>query len=553
MISKRFYMKKITVFFCCYMTVVIGFPQQAGVGTTSPHASAALDVSAPNKGLLPPRVSLSGINDVATITAPAAGLLVYNTAAAGVSPNNVVPGYYYFTGSSWLRLGQGANSAGDLQYWNGTQWVILPGGSHGKTLTMCDGVPTWGPCVVPVLPTVTTGAVSSITGTSVTGAGNVINDGNGIITARGICYDLNPLPDITRYVAADDSVGSGSFITSLRELSPSTFYYARAFATNRAGTAYGNQTTFTTATLSLPVVNAPFVFGIGAGSAVATAALVSDGGNPEVTRGFVYGTSPNPTFADQIAFGGGLGPGSFTAALTGLQANTTYYVRTFASGPTNPANVFSNEVSFTTPDFYFFSLAYLFDSVTLTSGLTDPSPLPPLSGIGISRSAFSCTGAGTPSFNPTAAGRFSFSGWTLGATNGSNIFTSAEDSTNKYYELTVTPDQFVSLNLSSISFRLQRSGTGVRQVFVRSSVDGFASNLTATVNPANATIAVVPNNKFQITDAATTAQDGCTITLGGSAFSGLTVPVTFRFYGINAEAAGGSFSIDNLVINGNAL
>lgn len=546
-------MKKIFLLSVFCITALMLFSQNAGVGTNSPHASAALDITASDKGLLPPRVSLTGINDVATITSPAAGLLVYNTATAGTSPFNVVPGFYYYTGAGWIRLGQEANGAGDLQYWNGTQWVLLPAGSSGKTLTICDGVPTWGPCIVPVLPTVTTGGISNITGTSAVGAGNVTSDGNGIITARGICYDLNPLPDITRYVAADDSVGAGGFVTSLTNLSPATLYYARAFATNRAGTAYGEQTTFTTATLSLPVINAPQIFGIGSTTAVATATLLSDGGNPQVNRGFVYGTNPAPTFADRIAFGGGSGPGSFTASLTSLQPNTTYYVRSFASGPTNPPNVFSSDVSFVTPDFFTLAAAYLFDSVTLSSGLVDPSPLPPGSGFGISTSAFSCVGAGGPSFNPTAAGRFSFSNWSLGATNGSNVFTSTSDSTHKYYEVTVTPDQFVSMDLSSISFRIQRSGTGVRQFFVRSSVDGFTANLTAGVSPANAAIAIVSTNKFQIADATTTAQDGCIITLGGAAFTGLTVPVTFRFYGVNAEAPAGSFSIDNVVITGKTL
>jgi len=529
------------------------FSQKAGIGTNSPHASAVLDVSSSDKGVLPPRVSLTSINDVATIVNPAAGLLVYNTATAGTSPFNVVPGYYYYTGSGWIRIGQEANSAGDLQYWNGTQWVLVPAGASGKTLTICDGVPTWGPCIVPVLPTVTTIGISSVAGTSAVGAGKVTSDGNGIITARGICYDLNPSPDITRYVAADDSVGAGGFVTPLTDLSPSTLYYARAFVTNRAGTAYGAQTTFTTATLSLPVINAPQIFGIGSTTAVATATLVSDGGNPQVARGFVYGTSPNPTFADRISFGGGSGPGSFTASLPFLQSNTTYYVRSFASGPTNPPNIFSSDISFVTPDFFSFAAAYLFDSVTLSSGLVDPGPPPPGTGFGISTSAFSCVGAGGPSFNPTAAGRFSFSNWSLGATNGSNVFTSVTDSIHKYYEVTVTPDQFVSLTLDSIRFRVQRSGTGVRQFFVRSSVDGFTANLPASVSPANAAIAVVATNKFQITDATTTAQDGCTITLGGAAFTGLTVPVTFRFYGVNAEAPAGSFSIDNVVINGKAL
>ncbi len=86
---------------------------QVGVGTTSPLASSALDVTASNKGLLVPRVALTGSADTVTITSPATSLLVYNNATAGTSPNNVTPGYYYYTGSKWERLTNGgANSVG---------------------------------------------------------------------------------------------------------------------------------------------------------------------------------------------------------------------------------------------------------------------------------------------------------------------------------------------------------------------------------------------------------------------------------------------------------
>jgi hypothetical protein len=77
---------------------------QVGIGTTTPNASAKLDITSTNKGFLPPRVTLNGTADVATISNPAAGLMVYNTATAGTSPNNVIPGYYYWNGSAWTRI-----------------------------------------------------------------------------------------------------------------------------------------------------------------------------------------------------------------------------------------------------------------------------------------------------------------------------------------------------------------------------------------------------------------------------------------------------------------
>jgi len=77
---------------------------QVGIGTTTPNASAKLDITSTNKGFLPPRVTLTGTTDVTTIASPATGLFVYNTATAGTSPSNVTPGLYYYDGSKWQRV-----------------------------------------------------------------------------------------------------------------------------------------------------------------------------------------------------------------------------------------------------------------------------------------------------------------------------------------------------------------------------------------------------------------------------------------------------------------
>jgi len=86
--------------YCLQLTVFA----QVGINTSSPNASAQLDVTSSNKGFLPPRVALTSITDNSTISSPASGLLIYNTASAGSSTNAVTPGYYYFDGSKWQRL-----------------------------------------------------------------------------------------------------------------------------------------------------------------------------------------------------------------------------------------------------------------------------------------------------------------------------------------------------------------------------------------------------------------------------------------------------------------
>lgn len=78
---------------------------QVGINTTSPSNGALLDINSSNKGLLIPRVALTATNDTSTITPSATiGLLVYNTVTSGALPIQVTPGFYYWSGSQWLRF-----------------------------------------------------------------------------------------------------------------------------------------------------------------------------------------------------------------------------------------------------------------------------------------------------------------------------------------------------------------------------------------------------------------------------------------------------------------
>jgi uncharacterized protein (TIGR02145 family) len=95
------------------------------------------------------------------------------------------------------------------------------------------------------LPTVTTDDISAIAETSATSGGNVTTDGGAEVTARGICWNSEGTPDIADNKTIDGS-GIGSFISSASGLSGNTSYYVRAYATNRAGTAYGAEKQFTT-------------------------------------------------------------------------------------------------------------------------------------------------------------------------------------------------------------------------------------------------------------------------------------------------------------------
>ena len=198
-----------------------------------------------------------------------------------------------------------------------------------------------------------------------------------------------------------------------------------------------------------------------------------------------------------------------------------------------------------------FTGTYPFSNVTSGSsgsGTTDPTPVP--TATGVTFGSFSAVGT---SANSNAGGRFSFTSWPTGATDGSDTFTGAPD-LGKYYTVTLTPQPGFVLSLSSITFTLQRTTTGIRQYAVRSSADNYATNLPASISPTNANLSVAAGNIFQVVDATTSsaAYTGSTVTLGGTGFTNVSGAVTFRFYGFNAEATSGTFSLDDVKITGTA-
>lgn len=95
------------------------------------------------------------------------------------------------------------------------------------------------------VPTVTTTAISSIASTTATSGGNVTDDGGATVTARGVCWSTSHNPT-TSNSKTTNGTGIGSFTSSLTGLTAGTTYYVRAYATNSAGTEYGNEVSFTT-------------------------------------------------------------------------------------------------------------------------------------------------------------------------------------------------------------------------------------------------------------------------------------------------------------------
>ena len=201
------------------------------------------------------------------------------------------------------------------------------------------------------LPTVTTTNVSNITQTTATSGGNVTSDGGANVTARGVCWSTSQNPTISNSHTTDGS-GTGSFTSNITGLTANTTYYVRAYATNEKGTSYGEEKSFTTmVNESMPVVTTNEVTNITQTTATSGGNVTSDGGANVTARGVCWSTSQNPTISNSHTTDGN-GTGSFTSSITGLTANTTYYVRAYATNEKGTS--YGEQRSFTTmvePDY----------------------------------------------------------------------------------------------------------------------------------------------------------------------------------------------------------
>ncbi|MHB8788645.1 MAG: S8 family serine peptidase [Desulfobulbaceae bacterium] len=196
-------------------------------------------------------------------------------------------------------------------------------------------------------PTVTTQAVAGIGTSTATGNGTITNLGFPNPSRHGVCWNTTGTPT-TDDDCTDEGAASaaGPFVSAMTGLTPGTTYHVRAYATNTAGTAYGDQVSFTTSPVA-PSLTTQAVTSIGTTTATGNG-TISDLGSPNPTQhGICWNTTGTPTVSDSCSQeGAASATGPFTSAMTGLTPGTTYHVRAYA---TNTAGtVYGGEVSFTT-------------------------------------------------------------------------------------------------------------------------------------------------------------------------------------------------------------
>ncbi len=296
------------------------------VGTTNPSA---------------PTVTTTSISSITSTTASSGGDVTLDgwvtVTARGVcwstSANPTISGSYTTDGS-----GTGAFTSSLSSLTPGTLYHVRAYATNSVG-TSYGGDSTFTTLTTP---TVTTTTITAITSTTASGGGAIPDSGGATITAKGVCWNTSTLPT-TANSKTTDSTGATSFTSSLTSLTPGALYHVRAYATNSVGTSYGSESDFTT--LITPTVTTSAITSITSTTASSGGNVTSDGGATVTARGVCWSTSTNPTVANSHITNG-TGTGAFTSSITGLDPDSTYYVRAYATNSVGTA--YGNQFSFIT-------------------------------------------------------------------------------------------------------------------------------------------------------------------------------------------------------------
>ena len=462
---------------------------QIGIGTTSPNASAALDISSTSKGILFPRLTTI---QRANIANPTAGMVIYCTNC-------------------------GAN--GELQIYNGTAWL------NPATNTAAAAIPI-----------LTTTAINNISIVTANSGGTIVDEGSSSVTTKGVCWNTTANPTIANTKTIHITATS-SFSSTITSLNANTTYYVRAYATSASGTGYGDQLTFTT----LPPQVASFATStssaITAYAATINSTISADNGATVTSRGVCWSTNTNPTTANNTQTNGS-GTGSYSNNITGLSPNTTYYVRSYAINSAGTG--YSSQISFTTadiPTLTTMDISNISKFAASSGGYIDDEGTSSVTAKGV------CWSTTT---NPTTANSKTSNG--TGAATYSSSITSLNVSTT-YYVRAYATNSFGTGYGDQLTFTTLPPEVASFDPTTTSAITGYSATISSNITSNNGATVTSRGVCYSLTQSPTTANNPQTSGSGNGAYditlSGLLADTIYyvRSYAINSVGTGYSAQI----------
>lgn len=271
-----------------------------------------------------------------------AGFLISSTSQTPLIGSAGVSNIGMQTRTSTGSFSTTANLQSGLTYYFRAYSTNASGTSYGEVLSFATVS----------LPNILTSDAINISLNSATLRGELQNLGNVTTVSTGFVIattNLNPLingANVTN-IPLGNFTSTGNISTTTNNLQAGTTYYFRIYATNSAGTNYGQVLSFTT--LSLPTITTLATTDITSSTATFNLNLTSLGSNTSINTGFVFSTSnTTPTIGGSgIVMSATLlvtNIGTQNINITNLQPNTTYYVRAYTSTNTTPATVVYGQV-----------------------------------------------------------------------------------------------------------------------------------------------------------------------------------------------------------------
>lgn len=197
------------------------------------------------------------------------------------------------------------------------------------------------------LPVVATNGILSLTDSTFESGGNVTSEGVNAVLKRGICWNTTGKPTVKGSTKTEDGVGAGLFRSKITGLLQDTKYYYRAYATNSAGTSYGEEyVVVTKKSVTIPTITTMPLSDIELTTAECGGIVSANGGDSILRCGVCWDTNPTPTTSSPGIVVLDYNQPVYYCTLKNLNYSTRYYVRSFA---VNSKGVAYGEIlSFTT-------------------------------------------------------------------------------------------------------------------------------------------------------------------------------------------------------------